>query len=184
MQIIAVGAPHHVLVEEAAHAKLIMRLAETKGSMEFRPDLLQYYASNHGGLSEYRNHVWKRREGQDLVTHFKADEELTAEELLARQAKCKHVFTSALAQRLVMLRLNRVTRYSPIDQMNRAAKGKRLQRADKRVLMHVKNRCGMGPGRQSNASTTTLDSSIDGGKSSSARATQKTQLLPLIQPWL
>ena len=181
MQIIAVGARHQVLVEEAAHAKLVMRLAETKGSMEFRPDLLHYYASYHGGLSEYKNRVWKRREGQDLTTHFKADEDLTPEELLARQAKCKHVFTTALAQRLVMLRLNRVTRYSPIDQINRAAKG---PKADKRVLTHVKNRCGLDTGRKSNASATTVDSSIDGGKSSSARATQKTQPLPLTQPWL
>jgi hypothetical protein len=161
MQIIAIGAPHHVLVQEATHAKLLMRLAESKGSMEFHPDLVHFYASNHGGLSEYSNHVWKRRAGQDLVTHFKTDEDLTDDQLAARQAKCKHVFTSALAQRLVMLRLQRVTKYQPIDQMNLAAK----ENADKRVLKHVKHRCGLDDsrlptrsddsGRQSNPSAMT-----------------------------
>ena len=174
MQIIAIGAPHHVLVEEAAQAKLLMRLAETKGSMEFHPDLLPYYASNHGGLNEYRNHVWKRREGQDLVTHFKADEDLTDDELAARQAKCKHVFTSALAQRLVMLRLKRVAQYHPIDQMNLASKAD----ADKRVLKHVKHRCGLGGRTQSSGSD---QDSSDGGTCNSARTTHMTHLVT--QPW-
>ncbi len=143
LQIVAIGAPHHVLVEEAATTKLLMRLQESKGSMEFHPDLMQYYASNHGGLNEYRNLVWKRREGQDLVTHFKADEDLTDEELAARKANYKRVFTSALAQRLVMSRLKRKAKYNPIDQMSLATKGGG-KNVDTRVLGHVKNRTGLG----------------------------------------
>ena len=33
--------------------KLLMRMQETKGTMEFHQDLLRYYATNHGGLNEY-----------------------------------------------------------------------------------------------------------------------------------
>eukprot|EP01043_Picozoa_sp_COSAG02_P077133 COSAG02_NODE_16733_length_1060_cov_0.903226_2_plen_161_part_00 len=141
LQIVAIGAPHHVLVEEAATTKLLMRLQESKGSMEFHPDLMQYYASNHGGLNEYRNLVWKRREGQDLMTHFKADDDLTEEELAARKANYKRIFTSALAQRLVMSRLKRKAKYNPIDQISLSKKDKRV---DKRVIGHVKNRAGLG----------------------------------------
>jgi hypothetical protein len=144
LQIVAIGAPHHVLVEEAATTKLLMRLQESKGSMEFHPDLMQYYASNHGGLNEFRNLVWKRREGQDLVSHFKADEDLTDEELAARQAKYKRIFTSALAQRLVMSRLKRKAKYNPIDQMNLSKKkGPSRSGVDARVLLHVKHRTGL-----------------------------------------
>ena len=64
-----IGAPHNVLVEEASTIKLLMRMAESKGAMEFHPDLVHYYASEHGGLNEYSNRVWKRREGQNLVNH-------------------------------------------------------------------------------------------------------------------
>ena len=146
MQIIAVGAPHHVLVEEAGMTKLLMRLAESKGAMEFHPDLLQYYAYNHGGLNEYKNLVWKRRDGTDLMSHFKADEDLSDEELALRQARYNQVFTSALAQRLVLSRLQRKAKYSPMDQMSLAKKGNKgasRMTPDARVIMHVKHRTGM-----------------------------------------
>ena len=147
MQIIAVGAPHHVLVEEAGMTKLLMRMAESKGAMEFHPDLLQYYAYNHGGLNEYKNHVWKRRDGQDLMWHFKADEDLTGEELVARQARYPQVFTSALAQRLVMSRLKRKAKFDPMDQISLADKGRTKGASgttpDVRVMNHVKHRAGL-----------------------------------------
>jgi hypothetical protein len=142
-----IGAPHNVLVEEASTIKLLMRMAESKGAMEFHPDLVHYYASEHGGLNEYSNRVWKRREGQNLVNHFKADEDLLPDELDARRAKTTAVFTSALAQRLVMSRLERKAKYNPNDQMALAKKsyGKGSGRVgpDMRVMMHVKHRCGM-----------------------------------------
>lgn len=147
-QIIAIGAPHRVLVEEATNAKVLMRLAESKGSMEFHPDLLKYYASNHGGLNEYRNLVWTRREGQDLTKHFKEDEDLSEDELADRRAKYPQVFTSALAQRLVMARLRRTAKYNPTDVMALANSKLRGGSApDERLMGHIKNRSGVSGNR-------------------------------------
>ena len=140
--ILAIGAPHKVLVDEASHMKLLMRLQETKGSMEFQEDLLQYYASNHGGLNEYKNHKWTRRNVSDIASHFKRDEALDEEQLALRNKRKPEVFTSALAQRIVMHRLRRVGRYDPEHQKNVGSQG---GKADVRMLGHVKNRCGDRP---------------------------------------
>ena len=121
--ILAIGAPQKVLVDEASHMKLLMRLQETKGSMEFQEDLLQYYASNHGGLNEYKNHKWTRRNVSDIASHFKRDEALDEEQLALRNKRKPEVFTSALAQRIVMHRLRRVGRYDPEHQKNVALFG-------------------------------------------------------------
>ena len=140
--ILAIGAPHKVLVDEASHMKLLMRLQETKGSMEFQEDLLQYYASNHGGLNEYKHHKWTRRNVSDIASHFKRDEALDEEQLALRNKRKTEVFTSGLAQRIVMHRLRRVGRYDPEHQQNVGSQG---GKADLRMLGHVKNRCGDRP---------------------------------------
>ena len=55
---------------------------------------MKYFASNHGGLNEYKNRVWKRREGNDLRDHFKEDEGLDERQLAARKARLQRVFVS------------------------------------------------------------------------------------------
>ena len=37
---------------QAVEGRAVMRMAETKGTMLFHPDLLPFYAANHGGLNE------------------------------------------------------------------------------------------------------------------------------------
>eukprot|EP01045_Picozoa_sp_COSAG04_P030949 COSAG04_NODE_5553_length_1572_cov_1.186015_1_plen_82_part_10 len=81
--------------------KLLMRMQETKGTMEFHQDLLRYYATNHGGLNEYipgpptgpdgeplenyptddyhQGPHLRQREPAMLEQHWKYDEELSAE---------------------------------------------------------------------------------------------------------
>jgi hypothetical protein len=165
--IIAVGAPHGVLVDEAQQMKLLMRMQETKGTMEFHQDLLRYYATRHGGLNEYRKgppmvvneqgeevpdpkyptdlyhqgaHLEQRDENQ-LEEHWKYDEDLTPEQLAVREKNYQKVFTSAIAQRLVMNRLQRLGRYDPDHSMQLASqKGTGDKAPDFRCLNHVSNR--------------------------------------------
>ncbi len=147
--IIAFGAPHRILVEEAAETKILMRLQETKGALEFHEDLLHYYCSSHGGLNEYINgpptgadssygqgyeglpagyhdgfHLMPR-DPDAVRMHWKHDELLDADSLKYRKKQNEHVFTSALAQRLTMNRLNRVGRYSPDALIQLGGHGKR-----------------------------------------------------------
>ena len=165
--IVAVGAPHSVLVDEAQQMKLLMRMQETKGTMEFHQDLLRYYATNHGGLNEYRRtpplvdvngemvpdaayptdqyyqgpHLAPRGGEAGLAEHWKYDEDLTEDQLAARTKRQQKVFTSAVAQRLVMNRLQRLGRYDPDHQMQLAAKaGKGFNAPDFRCLQHIANR--------------------------------------------
>ena len=162
VQIIAIGAPHDVLVDEAQQMKLLMRMQETKGTMEFHQDLLRYYATNHGGLNEYipgpptgpdgeplenyptddyhQGPHLRQREPAMLEQHWKYDEELSAEELEQRQMRAQSVFSSSIAQRLVMSRLVRLGRYDPDHQMQLAAKDTKGLPADRRALGHVSNR--------------------------------------------
>ena len=170
--IIAVGATHAVLVDEAQQMKLLMRMQETKGTMEFHQDLLRYYATNHGGLNEYvqgprmigdpraadtqtpdpnypsdlyhRGPHLAPRDPEQLEQHWKYDEDLTDEELAKRKKNYYKVFTSALAQRLVMNRLRRLGRYDPDHAMQLAGGagkgGKGGKGPDIRVLEQVCNR--------------------------------------------
>jgi hypothetical protein len=122
--IVAIGARHDVLVDEASYTKMLMRLQESKGSLPFHEDLIKYYACNHGGLNEYSNKVWVRRGGSQLPKHFTADEDLDPRDLEERATNALKVFTSGSAQRLVMNRLNRKARYSPEHQLSVASKTK------------------------------------------------------------
>jgi hypothetical protein len=158
--IIAIGATHQVLVDEASEMKLLMRMQESKGAIEFHEDLLHYYCSNHGGLNEYVAEAPPGVEGygegfeglpsgyhtgfhlqprnlDDLTEHWKHDEQLTPERLAVRMKQNEHVFTSALAQRLVMNRLNRLGRYSPDSLLQLGDEGKG---ADMKSLKHVVHR--------------------------------------------
>ena len=115
--IISIGAPQSILVDEAYNMGLLMRLQESKGGIEFHPDLMRYFAAFHGGLNEYRNFIWKRRPGTDLALHFKDDAALTERQLEDRQKSLRQIFTSGLAQRCVWSRLNRKGRYSAESQL-------------------------------------------------------------------
>ena len=116
--ILAVGACHDILVDEAANQSMLMRCQETKGALAFHPDLLRFYASNHGGLNEFNEGNWNRRQLEDADDHWKADDQLSELQLLARRSAEKRIFTSAQAQRLVMSRLRRLGRYFP-DRMTK-----------------------------------------------------------------
>jgi hypothetical protein len=72
---LAVGAPYKSLVDEAHATRTLMRLQEAKGTMPFHRDLIRYYASNHGGINEYQNGLWVKRNTQMVADgrHFKAE---------------------------------------------------------------------------------------------------------------
>eukprot|EP01050_Picozoa_sp_SAG11_P007630 SAG11_NODE_642_length_8006_cov_6.996965_11_plen_330_part_00 len=81
---ITVGAPHEVLVQEAHMTYFKMRLQETKGMADFREDLIQYFASNHGGLNEWDNGIWTPRDPSEsdnwadrLKSYHDEDKKLT-----------------------------------------------------------------------------------------------------------
>ena len=76
-----------------------------------------------------------------MEEHWKYDDDLTEEQLAARKKRQQKVFTSAIAQRLVMNRLQRLGRYDPDHAMQLAAKGgKGINAPDFRVLQHAANR--------------------------------------------
>ena len=109
--IISLGATMDSLVQQAVEDRTVMRMAETKGTMFFHPDLLHFYAANHGGLNECvvenqttkwvpRNPAlaseWASRPPRD------PSGKNVWEDLNDRSLR---VFTSAHAQALVMQRL-------------------------------------------------------------------------------
>jgi hypothetical protein len=130
-----VYAPEDVLVNEAHFNKVQVRIQETKGQLRFHEDLVRYMATNHGGLNEYHTGMWVRRDptqaqawaldaiksardGEEVDDLGKAksrkedsDEETIttkrAENRKVSQAR-RSIFTSALAQRLVMMRMKRL----------------------------------------------------------------------------
>ena len=136
--IIRVGAPKEVLINEAHHTRIQMRLQETKGQLEFHQDLLRFYATNHGGLNEFKMNQWVRRDPTKAANWAKVDvtadqaksagsapvEERREQEVVqkgvpvgqasermrrrALMESRRSVFTSGLAQRLVLSRMKRV----------------------------------------------------------------------------
>ena len=73
--ILGVGATLETLIDEAAHMKTLMRLQESKGTMEFQPELMHFYASHHGGLNEFSNNKWNRRQVNDIEWHYSIDDQ-------------------------------------------------------------------------------------------------------------
>eukprot|EP01051_Picozoa_sp_SAG22_P009630 SAG22_NODE_815_length_7037_cov_6.192130_3_plen_437_part_00 len=137
--IIALSAPLETLVDEANTTRILMRLQETKGSLEFHSDLIRYYASNHGGLNEWVDDRWIKR-NPNLVAdgrHWKPTEELSDLERKEQDKMDANVFTSGLAQRLVMSRLQRRARYIP-DQMMQLQSG--------HALTYIMKRSGVSTG--------------------------------------
>jgi hypothetical protein len=122
--IVAIGASHEILVDEATDLKMLMRLQETKGALEFHPDLMRFYATNHGGLNEWENGHWIRRSTEDMTsgTHWMTDDMLTEVQLAFRQENEPRLFLSAAAQRLVMSRLLRLSRVDPMRMKRFATK--------------------------------------------------------------
>ena len=111
--IIAVGAGHEVMIDEASAMKVLMRMQETKGSIEFHPDLLRFFNSNHGGLNEYHDGKWSRRAVDGYENHWLPDEKLDDIHLEKRNSETRRIFTSGMQQRIVMNRLKRMGRYIP-----------------------------------------------------------------------
>jgi hypothetical protein len=134
--IVAVGARHKILVEEAEVVEMLMRMQETKGAFEFHPDLIRFYSSNHGGLNEFQSGNWQRRDASEMATHWKPDEQLNELQLEIREERSQAVFTSAQCHRLVRHRLKRLGRYDPDHIMQLASR----PGADARVLSHISNR--------------------------------------------
>jgi hypothetical protein len=136
--IVTIGATYDVLVDEASGLKMLMRLQETKGSHEFHPDLVRFYASNHGGMNEWSGGNWTRRSTDDMDngTHWMTDDMLDKPQLEERRKREHQIFTSTHMQRLVMSRLRRLGRFNPGHLMKLASK----PTPDTRMLGHVTNR--------------------------------------------
>lgn len=127
----------HLKIAEHCH-KLS---AETKGALEFHSDLMKYYASNHGGLNEYKNGNWQRRDISEMESHWLLDDQLEEHQLQIRREREQRIFTTALAQRLVMSRLRRLGRYNPDHSLQLALQGGSGKSApDLKILKHVSNR--------------------------------------------
>ena len=115
---ITLAATVDVLAEEAKLSRMHMRMAETKGMMEFHPDLLSFYSSNHGGLNEtYKGdggiYKWQPRDlakAADWNVRPTTNVDLRDPEGWKQGAK---LFTSAHAQTLVMKRMQRLGRIDP-----------------------------------------------------------------------
>jgi hypothetical protein len=129
--VIAVGAAYDILVDEAHHTRIFMRLQETKGSMEFHEDLIRYYASNHGGLNEYQNGQWIKRDSSLVEQHWKPWKELASEDQENQHKRNRRIFTSSLKQQLVLSRLQRRAGYDPEHAMNLSASHSAAARAIK-----------------------------------------------------
>jgi hypothetical protein len=136
--IVAVGADYKVCIDEAYSNRILMRMQDTKGSLEFHPDLIRYYASNHGGLNEYVDGRLKPRDPSQAQDgkHWQPIEQGSEQE--ANQAERDHkVFTSAIKQRLVLSRLKRRAGYSPEHTMT-------LTEENKKALKYIKKGCVAG----------------------------------------
>lgn len=136
--IITLAATIDTLIQEAKLGSTVMRLAETKGSMFFHPDLVHYYASNHGGLNETTvenlKTKWLPRD-ETLAPNWAMRPEVDPEGKMPWEFsdnKARHIFTSAHAQRLVMKRMKRVGRIDPEQQLSNSS--------GKFTLRYVKNR--------------------------------------------
>jgi hypothetical protein len=132
-----VGADYKVCADEAHSNRILMRMQETKGSLEFHPDLIRYYASNHGGLNEYVDGHWIDRDPSQAQDgkHWQPIEQGSEEE--ANQAERDHkVFTSAIKQRLVLSRLKRAG-YDPEHTMT-------LTGENKKTLKYIVKGCVAG----------------------------------------
>eukprot|EP01048_Picozoa_sp_COSAG05_P015980 COSAG05_NODE_1997_length_3729_cov_2.409091_2_plen_536_part_00 len=137
--IIGVGARFDVLLDEATVQKVQMRLEETKGLVNFHPDLVRFYNSNHGGLNEFKGGNWAPRNSteEQMMKHWLPDDNLDDRQLGQRQARNHEIFQSSMAQRLVMARLKRLGRYDPEHVMRLSQKGNAAEKA----LKYVENRC-------------------------------------------
>eukprot|EP01052_Picozoa_sp_SAG31_P020617 SAG31_NODE_1559_length_7882_cov_4.247591_2_plen_417_part_00 len=119
--ILAVGARHDILVDEAHAMKMQMRLQETKGTMPFNRELIRYFASNHGGITEYRGGRWIARDVKlfENDRHFKPEEDFTEQDQQVQKELDEKVFSSGMAQRLVWSRLIRKGRCDPMKMLAR-----------------------------------------------------------------
>jgi hypothetical protein len=136
--IVAVGADYKVCIDEAYSNRILMRMQDTKGSLEFHPDLIRYYASNHGGLNEYVDGHWIKRDPSQSQDgkHWQPIEGGSEEE--ANQAERDHkMFTSAIKQRLVLSRLKRRAGYDPEHTMA-------LTGDNKKALKYIEKGCVIG----------------------------------------
>jgi hypothetical protein len=138
---LAVGAPYSVLVDEAHTTKILMRLQETKGTMEFHRDLIRYYASNHGGINEYRAGLWTNRNTQMVADgrHFKLDDDLTEADQEEQEQMNAKIFPSGVAQRLVMTRLIRKGRCHPESMVDRKDNSEARLKLIQKLAVHQKN---------------------------------------------
>ena len=104
--ILLVGAPYETLANEAHFTRIKLRMQETKGQLKFDKGLTHFYACNHGGLNEFGERGWTRRDPSRAVG-WSAGENAD-EDAGVRQLRYENVFASAVKQRLVYSRMKRV----------------------------------------------------------------------------
>ena len=104
-----VGAKYETLRNEAHTIKIKCRMQETKGQLPFDTGLMHFLATNHGGLNEYGDAGWVRRDpsnqmnwpaGEEHADRIALGEHATPEEVKQHHhQKYEKIFTSALTQR-------------------------------------------------------------------------------------
>jgi hypothetical protein len=145
--LITLGATTETLVEEAKHHGTHLRLAETKGMMAFHPDLISYYATNLGGLNEATVAAggavrWAPRDSA-AAADWAQRPAVTEEERppwMDPNSPVRKVFTSAVAQQLVMRRMQRLGRLDPYVQVSCADAPHSLKHMKKRVCRPKRKR--------------------------------------------
>ena len=130
--IVQIGASLNVLVEEAHISRISIRLQETKGILPFHRDLLEFYATNHGGLNEWdtdqrkfepripeRYEHWQKNLPPPILDSKPSgdfgEDKGTWREETPKETRDRHerLFTSAMTQKLVKGRMRRLGRIVP-----------------------------------------------------------------------
>ena len=136
--LITVAATTEILVEEAKDHGTQMRLAETKGMMKFHPDLISYYATNLGGLNEATvteasEVKWAPRDSASAADWAKRPERTEKNEWEDPNSPTRKIFTSAIAQQLVLKRMQRLGHIDPYVQRSCPDAQRALDYLKKRV---------------------------------------------------
>ena len=146
--IITLAATIDTLIQEARLSHTQMRLAETKGSLAFHPDLVTFYASNHGGLNEAPvaestgKTQWRPRDESKAPDWAKRPDPDPSGKSLWEDPKSKtrHIFTSALAQELVLKRMRRLAHIDPDQQRHSPDPGHAIRFIKSRIAKKKKKK--------------------------------------------
>lgn len=148
---ITLAATVDILAQEAKLSRMHMRMAETKGMMEFHPDLISFYASNHGGLNEImddgagRYKFQTRDVAKAAAWNVRPDKQvdLRPEKRPENEdgwLQAARLFTSAHAQTLVLKRMQRLGHVDPYEQAHCPNKKAALKYIKSRVCFAKRKR--------------------------------------------